>query len=239
MYLKNPSNLWFMASNIIWTYGGQSSSWFIFALDVEILISFAVLNENLSAKMLSRARIVVLVIWIILDIPALIYMARLAPLSAFPIPNDIEHASFAVAVFTPAALVVYDNLQSLYLIYHVIKLKKAKLEGQVVDLCLILTVLIILDFFGVACALYAVYLDNYVSLVIMTHELYSSFGFSMHGVLSIVVFSILRSIALERRPIKKIILKRDAKVELVPTIQMDREVEKSQLLVTINKTVLA
>lgn len=237
IFLRSPTRDNFAVSNVVWTFGSQVSGWVIFALDIEILISFAVLNDRLNAKFLTITRIVLVSLWILLDLPAFVYMSRLIGTAESPELDILAYISLLVVVYSPALLIVYDNVQSIFLMVKLRRIKNFKLEGELLDLCVILTVLIALDLVGVGCAIFALYFDGSSNALISTHELYSSFGFSMHGVLSIVVFSTLRSIALRKKSLKKkFVSSRRLKIEVVPTVIMETE-GKSRILVTPENTI--
>lgn len=221
-FSNSPDRALYFLGGLLYSVGNQIFGWIILSINIEILISFAILNDRLNGKILSNTRMVLIGMWIILDIPAFVFIGRLINSVTTPTVDTVSYISFIVAIYSPAVLVVYDNLQSIFLIYSIRKLKHAKLKGKVLDLCVILTVLIALDISGMIGGILLLN-SSLPQIYILNHQLYSSFGATLHALLTIIIFSTLRSIALEKVAVRRIPGERSiAKSILNPTVLVDR-----------------
>lgn len=166
-------------------------------VNIETLISFAVVNERLNKVVLNRIRVIVIIIWIALVVPNFVLIGQILT-GAPQLTGFLASISYWVSVLGPGLFLVCDNAQSVYLIYALKKLKNIKQGFR--DIVLILVIQIILDWVSFICAFLGLHLPK-GTLLHVTNQVYVAASGGFHTFLSITAFYHLRVIALTKSKI--------------------------------------
>lgn len=166
-------------------------------VNIETLISFSIVNEFLNKTLLSRIRCGVLVVWILLIIPAFVVLGQ--QLANTPtLSGSFPNFSNKLSIFGPCIFLIYDNAQSVYLIYALKKLKNVKQGFR--EIVFIFIIQILLDWASFICAYLGLKLEKN-SQIYLTNQVYVAISGGFHTLLSIIAFYHLRIIALTKSKI--------------------------------------
>ncbi|KAJ3268881.1 hypothetical protein HDV01_002139 [Terramyces sp. JEL0728] len=162
----------------------------IVLLNIEILAIFKCLNEKITTKLITSLRITFIIISILLLGPAFIVVGF------DPIPPVLDWTNAFTSLLHAILLIIYDNVQALYLTHLVYsfkiskKLATANSYKQTVVLNL---VCVLMDWTGAALYMYAIYFDNSGS-----HSLFLLIDsiLSFHASFMVLIFLQLKKLAL-------------------------------------------